>query len=87
MAALVVYLLVAILLFGSLYMSVGAACNELKDAQSLMMPVMMVSTKVIRIAGFISFHMVKSPYARCKTPSSLSMTQMPGNGAITPPNP
>jgi ABC-type Na+ efflux pump permease subunit len=38
-----IYLLLAILLYGSLYMAVGAACNELKDAQSLMMPVMLVS--------------------------------------------
>jgi len=37
------YLLLAILLYGSLYMAVGAACNELKDAQSLMMPVMFLS--------------------------------------------
>jgi ABC-2 type transport system permease protein len=36
------YLLLAILFFGSLYMAVGAACNELKDAQSLMMPVMLL---------------------------------------------
>jgi len=37
------YLLLAILLYGSLYMAVGAACNELKDAQSLMMPVMILT--------------------------------------------
>ena len=30
-----VFLLLAILLYGSLFMAVGAACNELKDAQSL----------------------------------------------------
>ncbi|MFI5460256.1 MAG: ABC transporter permease [Isosphaerales bacterium] len=40
---LAVFLLLAILLYGSLYMAVGAACNELKDAQSLMMPVMLLS--------------------------------------------
>ena len=43
MAALVLFLVLAILLYGSLYMAVGSACNELKDAQSLMMPVMMLS--------------------------------------------
>jgi ABC-2 type transport system permease protein len=43
MAALVVYLVLAILLFGSLYMAVGSACNDLKDAQSMMMPVMLLS--------------------------------------------
>ncbi len=43
MAALVVYLVLAILLYGSLFMAVGSACNDLKDAQSLMMPVMILS--------------------------------------------
>ena len=43
MAALAFYLVLAILLYGSLYMAVGSACSDLKDAQSLMMPVMMLS--------------------------------------------
>jgi ABC-2 type transport system permease protein len=43
MAALLLYLILAILLYGSLYMAVGSACNDLKDAQSLMMPVMVLS--------------------------------------------
>jgi ABC-2 type transport system permease protein len=38
------FLILAVLLYGSLYMAVGAACNELKDAQSLMMPVILLST-------------------------------------------
>jgi ABC-2 type transport system permease protein len=37
------FLVLAIMLYGSLYMAVGAACNELKDAQTLMMPVMLLS--------------------------------------------
>ena len=43
LGALGLYLVLAILLYGSLYMAVGSACNELKDAQSLMMPVMLLS--------------------------------------------
>ncbi|AMV38979.1 ABC transporter permease [Planctomyces sp. SH-PL62] len=43
LAALVGFLFVAVLLYGSLYMAVGAACNDLKDAQSLMWPVMVLS--------------------------------------------
>jgi ABC-2 type transport system permease protein len=43
LAALGLFLVLAIMLYGSLYMAVGAACNELKDAQSLMMPVMLLS--------------------------------------------
>jgi ABC-type Na+ efflux pump permease subunit len=43
LAALGLYLVLAIMLYGSLYMAVGSACSELKDAQSLMMPVMLLS--------------------------------------------
>lgn len=43
LAALILYLPLAILLYGSLYMAIGAACSELKDAQSLMMPVLILT--------------------------------------------
>ena len=51
------FLLLAIMLYGSLYMAVGAACNELKDAQSLMMPVMLLSMFPI----FVWMAVLKSP--------------------------
>ena len=38
-----VFLFLAIMLYGSLYMAVGAACSELKDAQTLLMPLMLMS--------------------------------------------
>jgi ABC-2 type transport system permease protein len=38
----VVYQVLGVLLFGSIFGAVGAACSDLKDAQSLMMPVMIV---------------------------------------------
>lgn len=38
-----VFLALAMLLFGSLYLAVGAACSTFKDAQSLMMPVAVVT--------------------------------------------
>jgi len=34
--------LLALLMFGSLFIAVGAACSEIRDAQNLMFPVMMV---------------------------------------------
>lgn len=43
MVALVGFIVLAIVLYGSLYMAVGSACSDLKDAQSLMMPVMLLS--------------------------------------------
>jgi ABC-2 type transport system permease protein len=47
--AMAFFLVLAILLYGSLYMAVGAACSELKDAQSLMMPVILLSTFPVMI--------------------------------------
>lgn len=34
----VVYSLLAVFLFGSIFIAIGAACNDFKDAQSMMMP-------------------------------------------------
>ena len=59
MAALLLYLVLAILLFGSLYMAVGSACNDLKDAQSLMMPVILLSMLPI----FVWTAILRSPRA------------------------
>jgi len=36
------YLFVALVIFGSVFSAVGAACSEIKDAQSLMTPVMLL---------------------------------------------
>jgi ABC-2 type transport system permease protein len=40
---LVLFILLAVFFFGSLYIAIGSACSELKDAQSLMMPVMILT--------------------------------------------
>lgn len=42
-AAAVLFIILGVTLFGSLFMAVGSACSELKDAQSLMFPVMMLA--------------------------------------------
>jgi ABC-type Na+ efflux pump permease subunit len=36
-----VFLVLAMLLYGSVSMAIGAACNDVKDAQNLMLPVML----------------------------------------------
>lgn len=41
LAAFAGFLILAVILYGSFSMAVGAACNDLKDAQSLMWPVML----------------------------------------------
>jgi len=37
------YLALAVLMFGSLFIAVGAACTDIKETQSLLMPVMMLA--------------------------------------------
>lgn len=39
-----IYLCLAVLMFGSLFVAVGAACTDLKETQSLLMPVMLLAT-------------------------------------------
>ena len=41
-ATFVLYALLGVLLFGSIFISIGAACNEIKDTQTMMMPAMML---------------------------------------------
>jgi ABC-2 type transport system permease protein len=41
--ALLLFLVLAVFFFGSLYIAIGSACSELKDAQSLMMPVILLT--------------------------------------------
>jgi ABC-type Na+ efflux pump permease subunit len=69
MAALVLFLILAILLYGSLYMAVGSACSELKDAQSLMMPVMLMSMLPV----FVWTAVLKNP----ESPLSVGMSLFP----------
>jgi ABC-2 type transport system permease protein len=49
LVGLALFLVLAIFLYGSLYTAVGSACNELKDAQSLMMPVVLFSSFPVMI--------------------------------------
>jgi ABC-2 type transport system permease protein len=67
--ALVLFLILAILLYGSLYMAVGSACSELKDAQSLMMPVMLLSMLPV----FVWTAVIKNP----QSPLSVGMSLFP----------
>src|SRR5271157_3061881 len=57
------------LLYGSLYTAVGAACSEVKDAQSLMMPVMLLSM----IPVFVWTAVLKNP----ASPLSVGMSLFP----------
>ncbi|MDG3003656.1 ABC transporter permease [Paludisphaera mucosa] len=67
LGALVLFLFLAVLLFGSLYMAVGAACNDLKDAQSLMWPVMILSMLPV----FVWTSVLKNPASTLSVGMSL----------------
>jgi ABC-2 type transport system permease protein len=64
-----VFLVVAVLLYGSLYMAVGAACTELKDAHTLMMPVMMLTM----FPAFVWIAILKDP----SSPLSVGLALFP----------
>jgi ABC-type Na+ efflux pump permease subunit len=69
LAAFALFLLLAIMINGSMYMAVGSACSEIKDAQSLMMPVMILSTFPI----YIWFAVIQNP----SSPLSVGMSLFP----------
>jgi ABC-2 type transport system permease protein len=68
-AAFCLFLLLAILINGSLSLAVGSACSEIKDAQSLMMPVMVVATFPI----YMWFAVAQNP----SSPLSVGLSLFP----------
>jgi len=57
-----VFLALAMLLFGALYLAVGSACSTLKDAQSLMTPVILLTMIPMMMLGAI-IRAPESPFA------------------------
>lgn len=62
-----VYLTAAILMFGAMFIAIGSACNDLKEAQSLMMPVWLVVCAPL----FVWFNVVRQPSSDFSTAMSL----------------
>jgi ABC-2 type transport system permease protein len=62
-----VYLVLAVLLFSSLVMAIGACVNDRKEAQGLLMPVMFL----IMFPMFVWFNVVQQPMGRFATWMSL----------------
>ena len=52
-----VFQVLALLIFGSIFSAVGAACSEIRDAQHFMLPVMMV----VMLPYFVWFPVMQSP--------------------------
>jgi ABC-2 type transport system permease protein len=62
-----IYMVAAIVLFGSLLIALGAACNDMKEAQSFMMPVWLL----VMIPMFVWLPVVKEPLSSFSTWMSL----------------
>ena len=66
-ATLLAFVFISIFLFGSLYMAVGSACSDMKDAQSMMMPVMMLSMMPM----FFTFAVISNPSSQIAVVTSM----------------
>jgi ABC-2 type transport system permease protein len=68
-----VFMVLAVLLYGSVFIAVGSACNDLKDAQSLITPVMLVA-----IVPMFAWQAVqRSPSSAFSVAASLFPTATP----------
>lgn len=63
----VVFMLLAVFFFGSVFIAIGAACSELKDAQGLMAPAMVV----LMIPIFVWMPVLKNPDSTLAVVASL----------------
>jgi ABC-2 type transport system permease protein len=53
----VVYQVLVVLLYGSLFISIGAACTNMKETQNLLWPVLLLATLPL----FVLFHLLREP--------------------------
>jgi ABC-type Na+ efflux pump permease subunit len=67
------YQVLAIFMFGAMFVAIGAACNDLKEAQSLMMPVWLV----VVFPMFVWVNVIKEPLSKFATVMSLVPTCTP----------
>jgi ABC-2 type transport system permease protein len=69
----VIFQVLGVFLFGSIFGAIGAACSDLKDAQSLLMPVMVV----LMLPMFIWFSILDDPNSTLSVALSLIPTMTP----------
>jgi ABC-2 type transport system permease protein len=87
LAWFVVFLLVAVLMYGAIFIAVGSACSDLKDSQSMMQPIMIFLMLPLLAAPVI----LRSPDSTLSVVLSLVPTATPFlmlvRLALTPPPP
>jgi ABC-2 type transport system permease protein len=83
----VVYLVCAVLMFGAVFVAIGAACSDLKDSQSMMQPVMLF----LLLPMFFAVIVLRQPSSTVSVVASLWPTASPFlmliRLAMTPPPP
>jgi ABC-2 type transport system permease protein len=73
MAWFLVYLVMAILMYGSLFIAVGAACSDIRDTQTMLWPVMLIAMLPL----FIWLNVAREPTSTFATVMSLVPTATP----------
>jgi ABC-2 type transport system permease protein len=68
-----IFMVLAVLIYGSIFIAVGAACNDLKDAQSLITPVMLIAI----VPMFAWQAVLKSPSSTFAVVASIVPTAAP----------
>lgn len=83
----VVFLLTAVLMFGAVFLAVGAACSDIKDSQSMMQPLMIFLLLPILAAPVV----IQAPHSTLSVILSMIPTATPFlmlvRLALTPPPP
>ena len=83
----VVFLLIAVLMYGSVFIAIGSACSDLKDSQSMMQPVMLFLMLPLLAAPVV----IRAPHSLLSVILSLVPTATPflmlTRLALTPPPP
>jgi ABC-2 type transport system permease protein len=67
LAWFLVYLVLGVMMYGSLFVAVGAACTDLRETQAMLWPVMLLAM----IPMFVWFNVVKEPNSAFSTVASF----------------
>jgi ABC-2 type transport system permease protein len=73
LAWFVAYLMIAIVMYGALFIAVGAACSDIRDTQTMVWPVMLVAM----LPMFVWLNVAKEPTSTFSTVASFIPTATP----------
>lgn len=73
MAWFIVYLVVGVVMYGALFIAVGAACSDLRDTQTMLWPVMLLAMLPL----FVWINVAREPTSTFSTVASLIPTATP----------